>query len=81
MAKTNTEIIRELEKESATLRERVDNLRSDVARLEKALEESERKHWHLTMSFVGAFLALLVGLVIAFFAKVNSCSQLASIKV
>lgn len=69
MAKTNTESIRELEKETATLRERLENLRGEVTRLEKALEESERRHWHLTMSFVGAFVTLLVGLVIAFIRK------------
>ncbi|MBM4068207.1 MAG: hypothetical protein FJ271_04600 [Planctomycetes bacterium] len=65
MAKTNTEIIRELDRSVATLLERVDNLRDELSRVEKQLEESERKRWNLTMSFVGAFLTLLIGLVVA----------------
>lgn len=69
MARTNTEIIHELDKTVAILTERLDNLRSEVARLEKALEESKRKRWHLTMTFVGAFLALLGGLVVALVRK------------
>jgi len=65
VAKTNTEIIRELDRSVATLLERVDNLRDELSRVEKQLEESERKRWNLTMSFVGAFLTLLIGLVVA----------------
>jgi hypothetical protein len=63
VARTNTEAIRDLEKNVAVLEERVFNLRSDLAALEKAVEESDRKRWNLTMSFIGAFLALLCGLI------------------
>jgi len=63
VAKTNTEAIRELEQKVAALEVRVENLRSDMTSVEKELEESERKQWSLTLSFIGAFLALLCGLI------------------
>jgi len=69
VARTNTEAIRDLEKNVAVLEERVNNLRSDISALEKALEESDRKRWNLTMSFIGAFLALLSGLIVTLIRK------------
>ena len=66
---TNSEIIRELEKSVATLVERVDNLRAEIARVEKALEESDRKRWNLTMGFVSAVLALASGIILSFLRK------------
>jgi hypothetical protein len=69
VAKTNTEIIRELEKNDAILIERIDNLRGEVARLEKQIEEVERRYATLMMAFVGAFFALLGGLVLALVRK------------
>jgi len=53
----------------AVLEERVENLRSDVTALEKAVDESDRKRWNLTMSFIGAFLALLGALIANLFRK------------
>jgi hypothetical protein len=67
--KTNTEIIRDLEKSVATLTGRVDNLRADAERLRKGIEESERKQWNLAMYFVAAFLALLGGVATAMVRK------------
>ena len=69
MPKTNTEIIRDLEKSVATLTGRVDNLRADAERLRKGIEESERKQWNLAMYFVAAFLALLGGVATAMVRK------------
>jgi len=63
VAKTNTETIRDLEKAVAVLEARMESLRSDHARIEKAVEEGDRKRWNLTMSFIGAFLALLCGMI------------------
>ncbi len=69
MAKTNTEAIRELEQKVAVLEVRVEILRGDIDRVDKALEESERKRWNVTMSFIGAFLALLGGLIVNLLRK------------
>jgi hypothetical protein len=69
VAKTNTETIRELEKQVAMLLERTDNLQSDVDRLGEEVKEIERKQWNLTMAMIGAFFSLLVGLLVAFLRK------------
>ncbi len=69
MAMTNTEAIRELEQKVAVLEVRVEVLRGDIDRVDKALEESERKRWNVTMSFIGAFLALLGGPIVNLLRK------------
>ena len=61
MPKTNTERIRDLEVDAAILNQRVDGLSADMARLERRLEETDRRLWTWTMTFVGAFLAVLAG--------------------
>jgi predicted nucleic acid-binding Zn-ribbon protein len=95
--KTNTEVIRELERAVATLAERLDNVRREIDRLDpahaktaesltkavtqltvleekfadlkKALEESDRKRWMLTVAVAGTFLALVGNIALSFFRK------------
>lgn len=58
-SKTNSDRILDLEKSSAALEERLDNLRRDVERLEKGLEGRANRRWSLMLAVVG----LLGGIV------------------
>ena len=63
-SRANTDLIRDLIQEVATLKERGHLLRQDIDRVERALtsrvEEADRKIWRLTMALCTALLALAV---------------------
>ncbi|MCI0379527.1 MAG: hypothetical protein L0215_18110 [Gemmataceae bacterium] len=67
--KTNTEQIRELTITMAILDEQVKGLRRDVERIDKALEESERKRWQMMLAFLGSLLTFIVSLVALMFRR------------
>jgi uncharacterized membrane protein YheB (UPF0754 family) len=58
-SKTNQDRILDLEREVAKLIERVDNVRRDIARIEKALEERTNRRWTLMLALVGVLGGLI----------------------
>jgi uncharacterized protein YlxW (UPF0749 family) len=52
-SKTNQDRILDLEREVAKLIERVDNVRRDVDRIQKAQEERTNRRWALMLALVG----------------------------
>ena len=67
--KTHTELIRELYESVTTLKERIENLRRDMDRIDKALEENERRRWQLLLAFLGSLLTFVVSLVLLYLRK------------
>jgi hypothetical protein len=63
-SKTNSDKIDEVIKEVAILNERLGSVRKDIERIDKAIEESQRKQWMLMLALLGAILTLAVNLLI-----------------
>ncbi len=76
----NADLVQEMNRTVAVIVERVDNTRSDVARidkvrqedrlaLEKRIEELDRKLWMMTYLLIAALLSLVASLIVQIVRK------------